>query len=241
MALGFVLAAHLAHYFLSVLESTAAGHDDVSWPDEPFLDWFWKVFFLSWLGLLAAVPAASLVLSAREAGPWSRLGLAAGSFWLLLPIGLLSNLSAASQWTAFSPALVERLGQRAGKLLLMYLASAPALAAWFAAAYLAVVRESTSLGTGVALAPVAAAASLVYARVVGRYAFVLSFTKGRKTAQATAAKRRGRSAAPKLAVERSEALGGADGRPRPAAGDGPAGRTAAGAIADGRADYRLRR
>ena len=37
--LGLIVLARSAHCFLVVFESTAAGMDEVAWPDEPFVDW----------------------------------------------------------------------------------------------------------------------------------------------------------------------------------------------------------
>jgi hypothetical protein len=176
-ALGFALAIFAAHYFLVVIDSTAAGSDTIVWPEEPLVDYFWKVFCLAWLGGAWMGPVIILGRLITP-DPWQRLGIAGGSFWLLFPIGMLSSLSARSPWVPFFPALISRIGQRLGTALGFYLLSLPISFAFVASCYTIMMRPETSIGLGALLAPVAAAAYLIYARALGRLGLVLTFTKG---------------------------------------------------------------
>src|SRR5262245_59008714 len=101
-AFGFVLALFAAHYFLTVLESTAAGNEKVVWPEEPLIDWFWKAFYLAFLAGVWLVP---IIVAARlmTTNPWVRFVFVAGAFWLFFPIGLISSQSAESRWVPFWP------------------------------------------------------------------------------------------------------------------------------------------
>src|SRR5207244_4226568 len=46
---GLFTLTYAAHCFLTIVEDTAAGNDEVHWPDQPPTDWYGKPFFLGWL------------------------------------------------------------------------------------------------------------------------------------------------------------------------------------------------
>jgi hypothetical protein len=97
------------------VQDTSAGNDEVTWPDEPYADWFWQGFYLLWLGGLgvglcwlavrrtelatsakvqmARHPAAvtiSYAISAVLLGGWVMLvivGLTSPLWWLLILAG----------------------------------------------------------------------------------------------------------------------------------------------------------
>ncbi len=176
-ALGFMIALFAAHYFLTVLESTASGNEKVIWPEEPFIDWFWKAFYLAFLG---GVWLAPMIIIGRllTPDPWVRFAFAASAFWLLFPIGLLSSQSAPSPWVPFSPGVFPRLKQRMPAVVGFYLVSIPIALALAGSFTLIFARVDVSFGLALALAPVAAGGFLIYARALGRLGLVLSFTKG---------------------------------------------------------------
>ncbi|MBO0699776.1 MAG: hypothetical protein J2P46_15370, partial [Zavarzinella sp.] len=144
---GFAVIAYAAHYFLTIVESSATGtarnltwrgrpfrewiRDGINWPDEGFLDYFAKAFYFGYLVLLWAGPA---VLVGRVAvggdSPWVTV-VAGAAFWLLFPIGLLSSLASESRWTPFWPGLLTSFARRPGKTLGFYVLSAPVLAVLF--------------------------------------------------------------------------------------------------------------
>src|SRR4051812_25826992 len=53
---GLYAGAYAAHVFLVTVDGTASGYDEVTWPDEPYYDWVWKLFYLVWLVALWGVP-----------------------------------------------------------------------------------------------------------------------------------------------------------------------------------------
>src|ERR671936_2922622 len=55
--IGLYVAAYAAHSFLTAVEDTAAGNDEVRWPHDPLVDWAWKLFYLVWLAAVWLVPA----------------------------------------------------------------------------------------------------------------------------------------------------------------------------------------
>src|SRR2546422_671449 len=100
-----------AHCFVVVLEETAAGCDEVKWPDEPILDWAWKLIFLVWLVFIGAVPAWLLVMLLMPewlAGPLGIVPLILGVMWLVFPLFLLSALSGRSKMVVIHAGMFRR-------------------------------------------------------------------------------------------------------------------------------------
>src|SRR6478672_2298113 len=130
---GFVFA-YAAHCFLTVVEQTAAGNDEVVWPDEPYLDWLWQAAYMLWLSALWLAPlvfgARAVVASQTGSAAVARFLLTAAVLtWLVFPLSLLSSLSASSHWVLFAPRLMLRLvTRRFGSLLTFYVLSGPVLA-----------------------------------------------------------------------------------------------------------------
>ncbi|MBY0457981.1 MAG: hypothetical protein K2V38_11625, partial [Gemmataceae bacterium] len=94
--LGFVFLMFAAHYYLTVLEGTAAGAKEIPWGGESMLDYFGKVFYLAWLLGLWAGPAyfVGRALAPGDAG-WLRLAVPLLVMWALYPVSQLSSLSAS--------------------------------------------------------------------------------------------------------------------------------------------------
>jgi hypothetical protein len=183
MVIGTYVFAYASHCFITVVEQTSAGNDEVVWPDEPFYDWLWKAVYMLWLTALWLGPIALALraVAAAHAGTGAATQVLVGSataVWLGFPITLLSSMGGTSRWVLFSPRVVARLlGQRLGSLLLFYLHSGPVLAACAALLYLTFLTPGGAwfvLLTGVGLA----AALLVYARQLGRLAHLVEHTRG---------------------------------------------------------------
>src|SRR5436190_7001563 len=105
--------AYAAHCFLVVVQDTAAGIDEVAWPDEPISDWVGRAAYLLALVALLLAPAGMLARALRRVwlpeDPALRfLLLAVPGLWLLFPIGLLSAMSSASSWTILRPAILRQ-------------------------------------------------------------------------------------------------------------------------------------
>lgn len=188
---GAVVAAHAAHYFLTIVESSATAtpggftwarrpfrawiRDGIDWPDDPFVDYFAKGIYLAYLIGLWAGPAVLFGRWAAGDSGWTT-AIAAAAFWLLFPLGLLSSLASASRWTPFWPGLLGALARRPMRALAFYLLSAPVLAVLFFTLDLVLVRTSAASAVwAVALSPVAAVCFFVYARLLGRLGLVVSF------------------------------------------------------------------
>jgi hypothetical protein len=208
---GLAVIAHAAHYFLTIVESSATPvarnvswrgrpfrewiRDGVAWPDDGFVDFFGKAFYLAYLIGVWAGPA---ILVGRLAvggdSPWVTV-IAGAAFWLFFPIGLLSSLSSESRWTPFRPGLVGVLARRPGKTLAFYLLSAPALAVVFLTFDLILLRtEKVGMAWAIGLSPLAVLAFFVYARLLGRLGLIVTFVPTRaateKPARARGKKKR---------------------------------------------------
>jgi hypothetical protein len=193
---------YASHCFLLVTQDTAAGNDEVVWPDDPVYDWIWKGYYLAWLigfwmfpvmlilGLVNPGPVVFQLGPSRPAaavspGFWFVV-VATVVLWLWFPLSLISSLSAQSMWVVFSPALLPRLSRSAGTLALFYAASGVLLACCTALALFALdprwrllILSPTPTGARVsrlitlAAAPACAAGWLIYARLLGRLAWQL--------------------------------------------------------------------
>ncbi len=173
---GVCLLAYAARCMLVVVEETASGQDDIVWPDEPKQDWLvHAVQFIELLGIWIA-PAALAARLLRHV--WLpdhdalRVLLLAGpGLWLFFPIGLLSSLSAESRWVPFRWSIFMCFFRIAPAALVFYIVTglllSIAVVPWYYALF----------GDRGALLPVAAAVSaavlFVYARLLGRLAWII--------------------------------------------------------------------
>lgn len=169
---GVYVAAYGAHCLLVIVQGTAAGNDEIVWPDEPMLDWVRGSARLAFLLALCLAPAGLL---SRALGPtWLpyALLLALVSLWLLFPFGLLSAMSANSPWVLFRPAVLMQLLRFAPAAFAFYLASTLVVLLGATPWYFALFAGQTWL------LPVAACVSsaclFIYARLLGRLAWLLN-------------------------------------------------------------------
>src|ERR1700704_3585596 len=126
VVLGIYLWMYAAHCFSVVVDETAAGIDEVKWPDLPIIDWAGRLIYLAWLAAMAAAPAClGVALAAPELldGPLGAVPVILGAIWLLFPIFLLSALSGPSRFVLLHPGLLRRLVRRPLSLLAFYVLS----------------------------------------------------------------------------------------------------------------------
>jgi hypothetical protein len=175
----FYVFIHLAHCFLNIIERTAAGSDQVVWPSELFIDWLGEALVLAYLLALPVVPAIVVLRAVKlpflpDAGLRSVVGVLVG-IWLLFPITILSSLMSTSPWNCFHPGLVRRLARRPVTLLSFYVLTGAILAGTATLYFLAF---STGKGWLWPVAAVAVSSSVfLYARLLGRLAWVAGRVK----------------------------------------------------------------
>lgn len=173
-----VFLTFAAHYYLTVLESTAAGSKDVTWLGESVTDAFWKPFYLAWLLCLWLGPAYVLgrSLAGSQSLPLLTLGIPVLVAWLLYPVSQLSSLCATSVWVPLHPQVFARLLQAPATTLGFFVLTLPVFALGGLAFRWAFLTsgEWPLLLVGM---PLLVLALFLYARLLGRLAFALTFTK----------------------------------------------------------------
>ena len=184
--LGACLLVYGARCLGVIVEGTAAGEDEVTWPDEPMMDWLGRALHLCWLVAFWLVPVAVVLRVVQridpEAPPLLLVLPPVVLFWLLFPISVLSSLSAHSRWVVFRPALVGGLFRVFPATAAFYFATALLLAG------LAALGGATFANGWFLLIPVlavaAAAGLFIYARLLGRLGWALGRIEAPEQTQA---------------------------------------------------------
>jgi hypothetical protein len=201
--LGLWLFGYAAYWFLLVINKTAEGRNDVKvpWPDEIFRDRLGRLAHVCFLCLVWLLPIYGFfhyvpLPVSDELRPPLMLVITGVVLWLMLPISLLSSLTSLSHWEVFRWAVLRRLRERSSAWLAFYLYTLPLLFGCALVAYLALfgwqeLRDAaedsalTWLPTVVDVwswvfvlpltAIMAATTLLIYARLVGRLAWMMDF------------------------------------------------------------------
>lgn len=176
---GFVFLLFLSHCYLTVLESTGAGAKEVVWISEPMTDHFGKLVYLGWLIGLWLGPAVFIgrALTTGTATPWLAFAVPLLVLWVCFPVSQLSSLSATSMWYPLVPDVFTRLAQKPAVVLGFFAFSACVVAVFGVAFHWAFLTKGDweLLFVG---APLLVLTVVLYARLLGRLAFVLRFTQG---------------------------------------------------------------
>jgi hypothetical protein len=163
-AYGVVVAARA---FMVVAQGTAAGLDDISWPDETILDWLPSAFYLLAMLAIWVIPAGLLARALSEAfipedTPLRSVILIGLAVWLLFPPGILAMQKAGG---------IVHLIRGLPALLGFYALTLALFAAVCAGMYLSLF---TVIWPAVPVtAAVSAAAVLIYARLLGRLGYMI--------------------------------------------------------------------
>jgi hypothetical protein len=186
--LSLVVLCYTGHCFLVVVQDTAAGNDEVTWPDEPPQDWIARGVYAIGMVVIWLIPfgVVRAALINRGVGNEVLLPLlvgAAGLLWLMLPVSLLSSMSASSRLFLLRTAVLRALMRIPGTVVTFYLISALLFAGWLALASVTLSNESWLL------LPLAAAAGpvvlMIYARLLGRVAWRIAELKPIKRKKVT--------------------------------------------------------
>ncbi len=174
----FAFCLFAAHYYLTVLEGTAAGAKHITWASEPVTDNFWKPFYLAWLLCLWLGPAYVIgrTLAGSTQLAWVGFAVPVLVAWLLYPVSQLSSLSASSVWMPLHPQVFARLAQKPAAALGFFVLTLPVFALG-GLAFRWVFLTADEWPLLFAGAPMLALALLFYGRLLGRLAFALLFTR----------------------------------------------------------------
>ncbi len=172
--LGFVWIAvwtgsYAAWGFLTIVQDTFAGNNEVSWPH-----FAWKEWLLPFVRLLAIL--VFLLVIPWRLCTWLGLEVAAvvlfGISLAVLPLALLSALATDMMWNWFSAKILNRLFRRPRALGALYGYWLLILAVILPLGYAALVRSK--FWAAPLLGAAVAAGALLFARVLGRVGWVLS-------------------------------------------------------------------
>jgi hypothetical protein len=197
-----------SHYFLVTVIDSSAGHDEVQYPSESVIDWWWKPLFCLWILAFWVVTLAILLTPLLALGP-KAYGICLGLLiWFFYPLGVLSALY-TSNWLFFlHPILLWRMLKHYTAFAYVHLVT---LLAASAGAGLLLGAFTHSFLWSLAAAVVVPGAILFYARQWGRFAWLsLNFApraKKRPRTESTQAANKKTTAgnsdedAPEMAVE----------------------------------------
>jgi hypothetical protein len=156
---------------LSVVQETASGNEELSWPDDALVDKAGRAMYFGMALAVILIPVGILaralqdVLFPEDNG--LRLFVLVGpGLWLLLPVGLLSSLSSTMRWLMFRPAIVVRMLRLFPATALFYLTTALmaglAGCVWYKGLFILLLA-----------APLSGWLWLLYARLLGRLAALI--------------------------------------------------------------------
>jgi len=161
--------SYAATLILAVVEETAAGNDEINWPDEDWRQRVWKFLYVGYLLVLAALAGAGVgVLVQRYSGHfWPPLFT---TIFFAFPIIVLSSLEASSPWAPITPAILRSLIVRMWCWGFFYIETA-LVAAPCAVLVFFGFSFRHPFWTAFLVAPPLSAVVLIYARLLGRLAW----------------------------------------------------------------------
>jgi hypothetical protein len=164
---GSLVLAYIGYSFIHVLISTAAGNDRVSWPGDPLFDWLFKGWYLAWIAVMSALPAALVIAIGRIHANDPRWAIAlASSVCLCFPIFLLSSTSGPSRLLIVRGEILAGFLGRLGLTIVFYVLSALVVVGSSAFLWYSIVEWPVAV---VPLAMITLAIGiLIYARMLGR-------------------------------------------------------------------------
>ncbi len=167
-------------YFVVAIEDTAAGNDEVEWPNDVWYDFVGKFFFMVWvLGCCAALATVfwlllALVVPISGILWWALTLLTA---FMLFPIPLYSAMIAGSPFVLIHPLFLLRLFQKPLAGLALYVHSLVLLVPCLGLGLWMVVSLSWWVAPIVGV--IWATCLLCYARALGRVGYVLAEERNR--------------------------------------------------------------
>ncbi len=181
LAIAAIVAAaasvYLSHFFLHVVQSTAAGDRELAKSEGNFLEWLWEPVHLVVIAGLWIAPAllAAIVLSTAAKSAAAGAACLLVGVWLFLPLGVLGSLTTGGAWVPVNPAVFLAMAKKPRAVLGFYLLTG--LLTIIAAGGAVLAAGVSPLG----LAGIPVGGGLLGlcwvlgARLVGRLGFVISF------------------------------------------------------------------
>jgi hypothetical protein len=170
--IALISGSYGAANFLAAVEETAGGNDSFQGP-ELVAEWFASLLHLLYIIFCSTIPSLLIGLSAATAlqSLWGWLGGAAVGL-LVFPTFLFSSLAANSRMAIVDTRVVLGFLRKLRQLFVLFVVSGFIWAVCLGLGYLALTRMNFLLALAVGL--VWSACLLIYARLLGRVAWVIS-------------------------------------------------------------------
>jgi hypothetical protein len=158
----------VAHYFLCTIIDSTSGNDEVHYPDEGIMEWWWKPILCGWV-LAFCLLTGAILMSPLAFFPLAFvIGLTAW-VWFLFPLAILSVLF-TSNWCFFlHPVLVARILKHYGSFAYVHLITSISVAISVGALIASLTHNFLWAIPAALMLPTA---MLFYARHWGRLAWV---------------------------------------------------------------------
>src|ERR1019366_3571718 len=98
-----------AHYFITTIIESGSGNDEVHYPSEAIIAWWWKPIFCLWILGFFVISGSIILTPIFLWQPQVYLVVLALWVWLLFPLGLLSALFTSNWFFFLHPILVGRM------------------------------------------------------------------------------------------------------------------------------------
>ena len=158
-----------AHYFLTTIIDSSAGADEVHYPSEPFVDWWWKPLFCFWVLAVWLIPATVILAPLGALSPEAFAITLGVLLWLVYPLSLLSALYTQNWFFFLHPIILWRMLRHYGAFTYVHLLTLLSAAV---PAGLLIAAFKHNLLWALPAAFVIPAAMLFYARHWGRFAWL---------------------------------------------------------------------
>jgi hypothetical protein len=170
--------------FLALVEETAAGGHDISWPDGAnIIEGLWKFLYLNWLSACCLIPGLAFwVLGPHlEWADRAWWALPAISWVICFPLLLFSSLAGA-RWVPLDWRVLWGLLRRPQALFLMYVPLVAAVTICGGLGIWIFLRPSFLQAAWIGL--VWSAALIIYGRALGRAGWIITYEGTRKRPRA---------------------------------------------------------
>lgn len=168
-----------SHYFLTTITESSAGNDEVQYPREGIIEWWWKPLFVVWVLAFWIIPTAALCAPLASISPRAAIITFVAVIWVLYPLSLSSALATQNWFFFVHPVIFWRMLRHFLPLVYVHLMT---LAAAGACAWFLYAAWTQTFLWAIPAALAIPTATLFYARHWGRFAWLsLNFVPRKKS------------------------------------------------------------